>query len=101
MIDRIMRNLTRTVPEAPKPTPKPAKSWHTMTVGRVLVWKHRGVPNMKGDYRVVTQIDSLGCTLLDPGSMETYRWEDPDFLQVYNKVHAREGAKLKKEWGLS
>jgi len=101
MIDRIMRNLTRSVPEAPKPTPKPAKSWHGMTVGRVLLWKYAGLPRVWGDYRLVTQVDSLGCTLRDPSQNKAnLRVEDPGQLGAYTKVHAREGTKLKKEWGL-
>ncbi len=97
-----MRNLTRSVPEAPKSTPKPAKSWHTMTVGRVLRWTAAtNFPGIEvGEYRVVTQVDSLGCTLFDPVAKHSVRWEDPGILDSYTKVHAREGAKLKKEWGL-
>jgi hypothetical protein len=86
----IVERLSVTIPDRPKPRPKPQQSWATLKVGDTL-------DHTSTRYRV-TSCDSQGVTLDPPLRLQQRDWAQQGWHKVPKReLKGREGAKADRE----
>ena len=90
---QIVKNLTQYIPEPPPPPRREQKTWQGLEVGRVLC-----------NLQTMAQVEVVGCSnwgmMLSDGIHESYRWEDKEWRQHWEKVRKTK-KKVDKAEGLN